>query len=57
MVLFIPFGLISFIFTLGMDSQIMQLIYGMGFFFAWFLHASIVMPIVGLVLQNKMSGI
>jgi hypothetical protein len=56
-VLFIPFGLISFIFTLGMDSTITQLIYGMGFFFAWFLHASIVMPIVGLILQRKMSGI
>ncbi len=56
-VLFIPFGLISFLFTLGMDSTITQLIYGMGFFFAWFLHASIVMPIAGLILQRKMSGI
>lgn len=56
-VLFIPFALISIVFTLGMDSTITQLIFGMGFFFAWFLHASIVMPIVGLVLQRKMSGI
>lgn len=55
-ILFIPFGLISFVFTLGMDSAITQLIFGMGFFFAWFLHASIVMPIVGLILQRKMSG-
>lgn len=55
-VLFIPFGLVSLLFTLGMDNTITQLIYGMGFFFAWFLHASIVMPIAGLILQRKMSG-
>ncbi|MCU0286607.1 MAG: hypothetical protein MUF15_09425, partial [Acidobacteria bacterium] len=54
-ILFIPFGLISFLFTLGMSSSIMQLIYAMGFLFAWFLHAGIITPIVGLIMQGKIK--
>ena len=52
LILFIPFGLISLIFTMGLDNMVKQLIYVMGFFFAWFLHSSIVTPIAGLILQG-----
>lgn len=54
-ILFLPFGLISFLFTLGMDSTVTQLIYVMGFFFAWFLHSGIVTPIAGLIMQRKIK--
>lgn len=53
LVLFIPFCLISFFFTMGMGPAIKELIYILGFFFAWFLHSAIVLPISGLILQKR----
>lgn len=51
--LLIPFGLISFVFTMGMESAVRELIYAVGFFFAWFLHSGIVQPVTGLILQKR----
>lgn len=51
--LLIPFGLISFVFTIGMESAVQELIYVVGFFFAWFLHSGIVRPITFLILQAR----
>ena len=51
--LLVPFGLISFLFTMGMENTVRELIYAVGFFFAWFLHCAIVLPITGLILQKK----
>ncbi len=53
LLLLIPFGLISFLFTIGMGSAIKVLIYVLGFFFALFLHSAIVLPITGLILQKR----
>ncbi|HLP59612.1 MAG TPA: hypothetical protein VK186_12310 [Candidatus Deferrimicrobium sp.] len=55
LILFIPFGLISLLFTQGMGGMITLLIYVMGFFFAWFLHSGIVTPIAGLIMQEKIK--
>ena len=52
--LLIPFVLISFLFTVGMESAVKDLIYTLGFFFAWFLHSSLVVPISSLILQKRM---
>lgn len=52
-ILLVPFGLISFIFTMGMDGTVMELIFAVGFFFAWFLHCAIVLPVTSLILQKK----
>lgn len=51
--LLIPFGLMSFLFTMGMENTVRELIYSLGFFFAWFLHCAIVLPITGLILQKR----
>jgi len=56
-ILLVPFGLISIIFTIGLDSTVTELIYAVGFFFAWFLHSAIVLPVTSLILQEKAIGI
>ena len=53
LLLLIPFGLISFLFTIGVESAVKSLIYVLGFFFAWFLHSAILLPISGLILQRR----
>lgn len=55
--LLIPFVLLSFLFTVGMESAVKELIYTLGFFFAWFLHSSLVIPISSLILQKRMLEI
>jgi hypothetical protein len=50
--LLLPFGLISFVFTIGMESAVQELIFVVGFFFAWFLQSAIVRPITCLILQG-----
>ena len=50
--LLFPFGLISFVFTIGMENAVQELIFVVGFFFAWFLQSAIVRPITCLVLQG-----
>jgi len=57
LLLLIPFGLISFLFTIGVESAVKVLIYVLGFFFAWFLHSAIVLPISGLILQKRIVKI
>ncbi|MCP5107001.1 MAG: hypothetical protein GY950_26690 [bacterium] len=52
LVLFIPFVLISFLFTLSVSGPVKLLIFVLGFFFTWFLQAGIVLPISGLMLQR-----
>jgi len=53
LLLLIPFGLISFLFTISVGSAVKVLIYVLGFFFAWFLHSAIVLPISALILQKQ----
>jgi L-cystine uptake protein TcyP (sodium:dicarboxylate symporter family) len=57
LLLLIPFGLISFLFTIGVESAVKVLIYVLGFFFAWFLQSAIVLPISGLILQKRIEKI
>ena len=52
-VLLVPFAVISFFLTMGMASAVKVLVYALGFFFAWFLHAGLVRPIVSLILQRR----
>jgi hypothetical protein len=56
-ILMIPFGAISFFFTMGMGvtvaDPVKYLIYLLGFFFVYFLNAAIVEPIVCLLVQRK----
>ncbi|MCP4156971.1 MAG: hypothetical protein GY757_55175 [bacterium] len=53
LMLLIPFGGISLLFTLGVSWAIKLLIFIVGFIFAWFLHSAIVLPIGFLVLQKN----
>ena len=52
-ILLVPFGLISFVFSIGMDGTVTELICAVGFFFAWFLHCAVVLPVTSLILQKK----
>jgi hypothetical protein len=62
-ILMIPFGVISFFFTMGMGvtvaGPVKYLIYLLGFFFVYFLNAVIVEPVVCLLVQRKVysSGV
>jgi hypothetical protein len=53
LVLLAPFVLISFFLTMGMAVAVKGLVYALGFFFAWFLHAGLVRPIISLTLQKR----
>jgi hypothetical protein len=56
-ILMIPFGAISFFFTMGMGvtlaGPVRYLIYLLGFLFVYFLNAVIVEPIVCLLVQRR----
>ena len=53
LLLLIPFGLISFLFTISVERAVKVLIYVVGFVFALFLHSAVVLPITGLILQKQ----
>lgn len=52
-ILLIPFGLISFFFTMGQAAGVKYLVYLLGFFFVYFLNAAILEPIACLMIQKK----
>jgi len=49
MVMYIPFGLISFLYTFGLHSGIRLFVFLLGFFFVYFLNAAIVSPVICLL--------
>lgn len=50
LIIFLPFGLISFLYTIGISFPFQVLIYLLGFFFTYFLYSVIVQPILGLLI-------
>jgi hypothetical protein len=57
LILLVPFGLIAFLFTLGLGVKgtVTYLVYLLGFFFVYFLNAVVVEPISGLMIQEMVG--
>ncbi len=53
LVLFIPFGVISFLYTIGMPVVIRFFTFLLGFFFVYFLDVSILSPIVSMMMTKR----
>lgn len=51
----IPFAIISFLFTIGIQPGLTYLVYALGFLFAYFLYVAIFDPIVSLFIHRKIS--
>jgi hypothetical protein len=56
-VMWVPFGLISFLFTMGLSAHLQFLIYLLGFFFAYFLNTAILDPFIALLVQKRIYAL
>ncbi len=55
LLVWLPFALISFLFTMGLSSHLKFLIYLLSFFFVYFLNATIIDPMVALLVQKRIT--
>ena len=53
MILLLPFALVSFLLTVGIDFQLRLVIFIVGLWFVWFLYMALVNPIFRLLLVDK----
>ncbi len=53
LLILLPFGLVSWLFTSGLGAAVQVLVFALGGIFGWFLYTALVAPIIGLILQKK----